>query len=302
MPKIFSISRYDQIVKETVDKIVELGVKKGGEYAGDVDRLANFRRNGDAAGVPMELIWRIYVSKHWDAIMQYERDLRTGKTRPRMEGLDGRVDDIIVYLLLFKAMLLERAEEGTPQDYAQDYAMKRDDGVIGGVVRTMTDPSAKPSERLSAASMLGVKTGLFGDPKFDERLKAAVKSLDEMPRAMSPEAQMDEIDKLYAPEGPGLKVTYDLNFSAALWDLKMGKRVARKGWNGKGRWLVLVDPKTTTVAKFGAGPTEYAGNAMLDNGSYPILPWIGMKTADDKFVPWLASQTDLLAADWGVLS
>ena len=110
MPKIFSISRYDQIVKETVDKIVELGVKKGGEYAGDVDRLANFRRNGDAAGVPMELIWRIYVSKHWDAIMQYERDLRTGKTRPRMEGLDGRVDDIIVYLLLFKAMLLERAE------------------------------------------------------------------------------------------------------------------------------------------------------------------------------------------------
>ena len=31
------------------------------------------------------------------------------------------------------------------------------------------------------------------------------------------------------------------------------------------------------------------------------LPWIGMKTADDTFVPWLASQTDMLAEDWEVV-
>lgn len=30
-------------------------------------------------------------------------------------------------------------------------------------------------------------------------------------------------------------------------------------------------------------------------------PHIVMKTADDKFVPWLASQTDLLADDWGIV-
>ncbi|NLL68412.1 MAG: DUF2829 domain-containing protein [Clostridiaceae bacterium] len=30
-------------------------------------------------------------------------------------------------------------------------------------------------------------------------------------------------------------------------------------------------------------------------------PWIGMKTADNKFVPWLASQTDVLAEDWMVI-
>lgn len=29
-----------------------------------------------------------------------------------------------------------------------------------------------------------------------------------------------------------------------------------------------------------------------------LLPWIGMKTADNGFVPWLASQTDILAHDW----
>ena len=31
------------------------------------------------------------------------------------------------------------------------------------------------------------------------------------------------------------------------------------------------------------------------------LPWIGMKTADDKFCPWLASQTDMLADDWEIV-
>lgn len=31
------------------------------------------------------------------------------------------------------------------------------------------------------------------------------------------------------------------------------------------------------------------------------LPWIGMKTAQDQFVPWLASQTDILADDWSVV-
>ncbi|MNJ71027.1 hypothetical protein D3C76_1571760 [compost metagenome] len=35
--------------------------------------------------------------------------------------------------------------------------------------------------------------------------------------------------------------------------------------------------------------------------SQELSPWIGMKTADNKFVPWLASQTDVLAEDWVVV-
>lgn len=108
----FSIAEYNEMVDETFAEIKKLGELKGGEYAGDVDRLANFRRNAEAAGTTMELIWRIYVAKHWDAIMQYEADLRSGKTRVRLESLEGRVDDIIVYMLLFKAMIRERNADG----------------------------------------------------------------------------------------------------------------------------------------------------------------------------------------------
>ena len=67
------------------------------------------------------------------------------------------------------------------------------------------------------------------------------------------------------------------DFGWALKQLRVGKRVARSGWNGKGMWLALQVP---------------------DAGSKMSLPYIYMKTADDKLVPWLASQTDVLAEDW----
>jgi hypothetical protein len=99
---------YDKLLNETWAAITELGKKKGGEYSGDSDRLMNFRRNAERLNLPMEVIWAVYAAKHWDALMQYCQDLHTGKTRPRMESLAGRCDDLIVYLILFKAMLQER--------------------------------------------------------------------------------------------------------------------------------------------------------------------------------------------------
>ena len=78
------------------------------------------------------------------------------------------------------------------------------------------------------------------------------------------------------------------DFSDALMWLKEGKRVQRAGWNGKGMWLKLV-------------PTDIADKVAFEYAALDAAPWIGMKTADDKFVPWLASQTDMLATDWQVV-
>jgi len=105
--KKFSHFDYDQLVEEVVEKIKELSTLKGGEYAGDTDRLANFRRNAEAAGVTMEQCWRIYTGKHWDAISQFIQDQANGRNRTRLEPISGRVDDLIVYAILFKAMLIE---------------------------------------------------------------------------------------------------------------------------------------------------------------------------------------------------
>ena len=113
--RIYSHERYNQLGAETVAQLEELGRLKGGEYAGDQDRLANFRRNAERLGISMETVWSVYAAKHWDAIMQYVMDLNTGKTRVRLEGLAGRADDIIVYMVLFKAILEER--ELTPEEH-----------------------------------------------------------------------------------------------------------------------------------------------------------------------------------------
>lgn len=104
----YSHERYAKLVAETVEQIHSLSKLKGGEYAGDDDRLANFRRNAKALDLPMETVWAIYAAKHWDAVMQYVRDLQHGKERERLEPISGRLDDLIVYAILLKAMIDER--------------------------------------------------------------------------------------------------------------------------------------------------------------------------------------------------
>ncbi len=86
-----------------------------------------------------------------------------------------------------------------------------------------------------------------------------------------------------------------MNFGEALVALKNGEKVSRTGWNGKGMFLFLVPGSTFEVSRaplLGIYPTGTVIN---------YCPHIDMKTADDKVVPWLASQTDVLAEDWNLV-
>ncbi len=62
--------------------------------------------------------------------------------------------------------------------------------------------------------------------------------------------------------------------------LLSGRRVRRSGWNGKKAWLGLIEPSAT---------------------SEMTLPYVFMRTEQGEVVPWLCSQTDLLATDWEVI-
>lgn len=86
-----------------------------------------------------------------------------------------------------------------------------------------------------------------------------------------------------------------LNFGQALEALKRGEKVARVGWNGKGMWLVLQKayPQGIPINRNTAEATGLPEGTVCK-----FLPYIMMKTATGEFVPWLASQTDVLAEDW----
>ena len=83
-----------------------------------------------------------------------------------------------------------------------------------------------------------------------------------------------------------------MTFSNALALLKEGKKVARKGWNGKGMFIFLVEGSRFQVNRpplLGIYPED----TVVD---YHVH--IDMKTANGQIVPWVASQSDLLDEDW----
>lgn len=67
------------------------------------------------------------------------------------------------------------------------------------------------------------------------------------------------------------------NIGWAIKQMQNGLKVTRPGWNGKGMYLMIQVP---------------------DEHSKMTLPYVYMFTADKNLVPWLCSQTDLLATDW----
>lgn len=74
-----------------------------------------------------------------------------------------------------------------------------------------------------------------------------------------------------------IPMTPYLNFGEAIAVLKTGGRVCREGWNGKGMYLELQVP---------------------DEHSKMMHPYIYISPVDGKLVPWVASQSDMLAEDW----
>lgn len=80
----------------------------------------------------------------------------------------------------------------------------------------------------------------------------------------------------------------------AIKEMQNGMKVCREGWNGKGMFLYYV-PAGEYPAR-----TEVAKSVWGENGVVPYQPYIAMKTVQGTVVPWLASQTDLLARDWQV--
>lgn len=88
-------------------------------------------------------------------------------------------------------------------------------------------------------------------------------------------------------------------FDKALRMLKAGDKVARFEWNGKGMYVVFQAgyPKGTPINANTARATE------IPEGTVMVFrPYLMMYTAQGDFVPWVASQTDLLADDWQWIS
>lgn len=81
-----------------------------------------------------------------------------------------------------------------------------------------------------------------------------------------------------------------MDFSDALRALNQGKRLTRTGWNGRGMFIFL------------ASSAMAIPHTPWPTGQIVYEPHIDLRTVSGQFIPWLASQTDILAKDWELVS
>jgi Protein of unknown function (DUF2829) len=102
----------------------------------------------------------------------------------------------------------------------------------------------------------------------------------------------DVFDKAYRQMGL-------LTFGLAIEALRKGLKVARSGWNGKGMWIVYLKgyPDGIAINKNTAEATGQAEGTVC-----AFRPYLLLKSANGEFVPWAASQSDVLAEDWEIVA
>lgn len=80
-----------------------------------------------------------------------------------------------------------------------------------------------------------------------------------------------------------------MNFGNAIELLKQGKKVKRKGWNGKNQYIELVENASYTTID------GVIVNAMHETMGNKVISFVGTSGIQ---LGWLASQSDILSEDW----
>lgn len=93
------------------------------------------------------------------------------------------------------------------------------------------------------------------------------------------------------------RTTDGLTFGLALEALKLGKKVARQGWNGSGMFAVLSPGKKQLEAEGFFNP-DLKAHALKIGGTMDVRPAFMLKTAQDDVAYWVPSGSDCLAEDW----
>lgn len=85
------------------------------------------------------------------------------------------------------------------------------------------------------------------------------------------------------------------NFGGALTALKLGKKVARTGWNGKGMFVYYVPAGAYVPC------TPIAETLVNEEGRVEYNPYFAIKNVNGSVSTWVPSVNDCLAEDWYVV-
>lgn len=92
--------------------------------------------------------------------------------------------------------------------------------------------------------------------------------------------------------------TGGMNFGLAIEAAKKGAKITRRGWNGKGMWVVY---RTGYPDGIPCNKNTAEAVGIPEGSLFRVQPYLQMKCVDGSFQMWLASQSDILAEDWAIV-
>lgn len=99
-------------------------------------------------------------------------------------------------------------------------------------------------------------------------------------------------------EGAYRDTSESLTFGDAIHALKLGLKVARKGWNGTDMFIVLMPALYLDAGAVNARTVKHIG----EGNDLDCQPYLAMYNAQQQWIPgWLASQSDMLCEDWVIV-
>lgn len=107
---------FDVVAQELLDLAEKIRSSKGKDYSEDNDRLSNFKTIAKEIGVKPSLVWAVYFRKHIDAIMKHTREGQT-----ESEPIEGRLADVLNYILLYYGLIRESAQVQTGPEAQYKY-------------------------------------------------------------------------------------------------------------------------------------------------------------------------------------
>lgn len=96
----------------------------------------------------------------------------------------------------------------------------------------------------------------------------------------------------------------ELSFGTAIEALKQGRRVARKGWNGKGMFIFMQVPSDIDediIPKMQSLPQSVKDEFIRRGGGIRYRNQLAMVYPDNTIYGWVASPSDVLEKDWCIL-
>lgn len=132
---------FEQVAQECRD----IMTSKGLEYSrGEEDCLSNFKRVAEALDITPQQAAFVYMAKHWDSVTNY---IKTGGKVTSNEPIEGRLNDLVVYLVILRCLIAEvTGPSGILMDAIHGPASHPEAAMTAAALQNLYQTLAAPAE------------------------------------------------------------------------------------------------------------------------------------------------------------